>query len=67
MNVNIVIAMVNNFVKEAELASTLGENVSVKKKNSLLTKLGTFFMKGERFEGKFKEAYEKLDWVTNVA
>jgi hypothetical protein len=67
MNLNSIIAATNNFVKEAELAAKNGDNVSYSKKNALLTKLGTFFMKGEPFEGSFKEAYEKLDKVTNVA
>lgn len=66
MNVNVVIAKVEAFVKESELAAAYGEMVSAKKKDTLLTKLGTFFMKGENFDGKFKEAYEKLDGVTNV-
>ena len=67
MNVNTDIAEAEAFVKESNLAAAQGQKMSSAKKNTLLTQLGTFFMKGVSFEGKFKEAYEKLEKVTNVA
>ncbi|HQL12114.1 MAG TPA: hypothetical protein PK507_03780 [bacterium] len=66
MNNTTIIKSAEVFIKEVEMAAVRGEKVSAKRKNSLLTSLGTLFLKGVPYES-FKKTYEKLDKVSNIA